>query len=433
VITSPPPPLSANRLQTVHFVAAYRQVLGIEFSTSLDAAPWSAWLRDDAWVGRDLPDGVHALRVRARDMLHHVDPTPATATFEVAATPPAPVITSPVFRQPIRDTLVVRGTADAPRFRLLRVDLRPAGASSWDAPVATTLAQSLTPVIDGVLARLSTTGLPDGDYELRLAVQDTLGLSGFALVTFIIDNVAPWVAQTTPALVSALDGGDVYTTNNEAHVYIPPRGLARDAVVHLDPLEPFAVPDTLSDGAIRVAPGFAVGMEGVPLVKTAALDLAVTGDAAPPGTRLAIYVAGDGGGWRRLGGTPDAAGARLATPFSAAGNYAVFAAPAGVSLPGAALTLALTQRVFSSRGPLANPSFRIGFVLARAGTVRVTIHNRAGRLVRVVTSGESLGAGTNLVSWDGRDEDHRDVDAGLYFVTVEALGETRTQTLGVVR
>jgi hypothetical protein len=48
-------------------------------------------------------------------------------------------------------------------------------------------------------------------------------------------------------------------------------------------------------------------------------------------------------------------------------------------------------------------------------------------------SGESLGPGTNLVTWDGRDEDHQDVNAGVYFVTVEALGETNTQTLGVVR
>ncbi|MFI5370310.1 MAG: FlgD immunoglobulin-like domain containing protein, partial [Candidatus Eisenbacteria bacterium] len=242
----------------------------------------------------------------------------------------------------------------------------------------------------------------------------------------------PWAVQTTPALVSALDGGDVYTTNDEAHVYIPPRGLARDAVLRIDPLDPSAVPATLPDGATRVAPGFAIGMEGVPLEKTAALDLAVSGDVAPPGTQLAIYVAGGGGVWQRLGGTLDAAGARLATPFSAAGNYAIFAAPTGASLAGS-LALSLTPRILSSRGPIASPDVRIGFVLARAGAVRVTIHNRAGRLVRVVMSGETLGPGTNLVSWDGRDEDHHEVDSGLYLVTVEALGETRTQTLGVVR
>ena len=65
--------------------------------------------------------------------------------------------------------------------------------------------------------------------------------------------------------------------------------------------------------------------------------------------------------------------------------------------------------------------------------MRVTVHNRAGRLVRIVTSGQTLGPGTNVVSWDGRDEDRHDVDSGMYFVTVEALGEKRIQALAVVR
>jgi hypothetical protein len=121
-----------------------------------------------------------------------------------------------VFRQPVHDTLVVSGTAQALRFRSFHVDVRPAGAAPWD-----TLAQSSTPVTAGRLATLATRALPDGDYELRLAVQDTLGLTGIAQVTFIVDNVAPFAAQTTPALVSALNGGDVFTTNREAHVYIP--------------------------------------------------------------------------------------------------------------------------------------------------------------------------------------------------------------------
>lgn len=433
VITAPPPPLSASRLQTVHFAAAFRQILGIEFSTSFDSAAWSPWATDDSWLAKDIPDGVHRLRVRARDLLHHVDPTPAAVTFEVAATPPAPIITSPVFRQPVRDTLTVRGTATALRFRSLRLDLRPAGASSWDPPVATTLASSLAPVTDGILAKLATKALPDGDYELRLAVQDTLGLTGVATVTFVIDNVPPWAAQTTPALVSALDGGDVYTTNVEAHVYIPPRGLERDAVVRIDPLDASAVPATLPDGATRMSTGFAVSMEGVPLDKTAALDLSVAGDVAPPGTSLALYFAGSDAAWRRVGGTLDGSGTRIATPFSTPGNYAIFAASPSASVAAGALTLSLTPRVLASRGPLATSSIRIGFVLPRPGTVRVTIHNGAGRLVRVLMSGETLGPGTNLVSWDGRDDDRREVEAGLYLVTVEALGGKSTRTLGVVR
>jgi len=426
VITSAPPPLSANTLQTVHFVAAYRQVLGIEFSTKLDAAPWSAFGPVDAWVGRDLPDGVHTLRVVARDALHHVDPTPASATFEVAATPPAPIITSPVFRQPVHDTLVVSGTAQALRFRSFHVDVRPAGAASWD-----TLAQSSTPVTAGRLAALATRALPDGDYELRLAVQDTLGLTGVAQVTFIVDNVAPFAAQTTPALVSALNGGDVFTTNREAHVYIPPRGLQRDATVSLDALDAGAVPPTLPDGAVRVAPGFTIGTEGVALDKQAVLDVSVAGATPPAGTRVALYIATPEG-WRRVGGTLDAAGARLTTSISGAGSYAVFAAPPGADLA-PALALALTPRVFSSRGAFANAPVRVSFTLPREGSVRVTIHNRAGRLIRVVTSGQTFGAGTNVVSWDGRNDDRQDVDSGTYLVTVEALGDQRTEVLAVVR
>ena len=433
VITSAPPVLSANTLQTVLFAAAYREVVGIEFATQLDSGAWSGWGTEDTWVGRDLPDGVHTLRVAARDALHHVDPTPAACTFEIAATPPVPVITAPVFRQAVHDTLVVKGTAEALRFRSLRVDVRPAGATSWDPPVATMLAQSTTPVVNGPLASLATRPLPDGDYELRLAVQDTLGLTGFAQVTFIVDNVAPYVAQTTPALVSALDGGDVFTTNREAHVYIPPRGLVRDATVHLDPVDPAIVPASLPDGATRVAAGYSVGTEGVPLDKTATLDLEVGGVALAPGQRLAFYAMGSDSVWRRLGGTLDPSGARLATPISGAGGFAIYAAPAEPPEARVPLTLSLTPRVFSSRGAIATPSVQIGFVLARAATVRVTVHNRAGRLVRVVSSGLALGPGTNLVSWDGRDEDHHDVDSGLYLVTVEALGETKTQTLAVVR
>jgi len=432
VITSPAPALSANTLQTVRFAAAYREVIGIEFATSLDSAAWSPWSTSDTWIGRSLPDGVHVLRVVARDLLQHADATPAACTFEVAATPPAPVITAPVFRQAVRDTMVVQGTATDLRFRSLRVDLRPAGSSSWDPPVATPLAQSTTPVRNGVLARFATKALPDGDYELRLSVQDTLGLTGTALVSFIIDNVAPWANQTTPALVSALSGGDVYTTNREAHVYIPPHALARDAVVSLDTLGDAVVPAALPDGAARVAPGYAFGLGGVAMGKTATLDLAIAGDLVPAGTELAFYTSGADTVWRRLGGTTGA-NHRITTPVSAPGRYALFASPGQPVVPGAALAMSLTPRVFSSRGPLASASVGIGFVLARSGQVRVSVHNRAGRLVRVVVEGDALGAGTNLVSWDGRDADGRDVEAGLYLVTVEALGERQVRALAVVR
>ena len=41
--------------------------------------------------------------------------------------------------------------------------------------------------------------------------------------------------------------------------------------------------------------------------------------------------------------------------------------------------------------------------------------------------------GANLAHWDGRDREGSIVTDGLYLVTVEALGQTRTSTLAVVR
>jgi ligand-binding sensor domain-containing protein len=433
VIIAPAPPLSANTLQTVQYVAAFRQ-LGIEFATQLDADPWSPWSTATAWVGRDLPDGVHTLRVAVRDALQHVGVQPATSTFEIAATPPVPVVVAPASGEAVRDTLVVTGRATASRFRSFRVDVRPAGTPSWDAPDATMLAQSDVPVASGVLARLATKPLPDGDYELRLSVRDTLGLTGAALVRFIVDNLPPYAAQTTPALVTAEAGGDVWTTNREAHVYLPPHALARDAIVTLDPLVPRAEPDTLPEGPyFPLAGGYVLGLGGEALGKSATLDLAVAGLRSLPGSTPALYAAGADSAWRRVGGTVDAAGERISAPIGGAGRYAVFATSGIAATPDRALAITLTPRVLSARGPGASAGIGIGFTLARSGAARVSIHNRAGRLVRVVADGMALGAGANLLHWDGRDTDGRDVDSGLYFVTVEAIGERQVRTIAVVR
>jgi hypothetical protein len=190
----------------------------------------------------------------------------------------------------------------------------------------------------------------------------------------------------------------------------------------------------LPDGATRLSPGFAISLDDVALEKVAVLDLSVAGHVAPAGMRLSLYASGADSVWRALGGTVDAAGTRISTPFTVAGRYALFAAPEGTApISAGALRLTLTPRVLSSRGSLANASVRIGFALDRSGPVRVTVHNRAGRLVREVLDGQTLGPGTNLVSWDGRDQNQDQVEAGLYLVTVEALGQRHTQALGVVR
>jgi hypothetical protein len=91
-------------------------------------------------------------------------------------------------------------------------------------------------IVDGFLAGWNTRSIPDGNYELRLSVSDTLGLDGTARVSVIVDNQEPHAVVTSPARVSAASGGHVYTTGAEVDLYFPPHAFGADAVVTIDPL-----------------------------------------------------------------------------------------------------------------------------------------------------------------------------------------------------
>jgi ligand-binding sensor domain-containing protein len=473
-----PAALSASRRQIFTSLAAYGETRGIEFSYSLDGSPWSLWSRDNFWVVEGLADGVHEIAVRSRDRMGNVDPSPAEATFEIDATPPVPVISGfgsgmvggegHALGSVLRDTIVVMGTAADARFETYRLEMRRAGTELW-----VLLAESWSPVVEAALGGWNTSTVPDGQYELRLSERDTLGLTGIALVTVIVDNYAPWAYETSPAIVSAATGGSVYTLNQEVRLYFPPKAFTRDTEVSIIPLADSEVPDTLSGGIHRVMSGYEITWAGAALMKPATLEMwcggvasPAAGSVAPEGSSpsgslslssgheyragasvaraasselvavdsaLALYVFGADSTWRRLGGTVDASAERISSPITEAGRYAIFLET--VEAPGVSTlsALSVTPRVFSPSGTFASSDAAIGFSLGRSGPVTVKVYNRAGRLVREVASGQYMGAGANLVRWDGRDRGGEIVEDGIYLLSVEALGEKQVKTIAVVR
>jgi hypothetical protein len=337
------------------------------------------------------------------------------------------------------------GTAADLRFKEYRVEVRGPGVPAWQP-----LGESQSAVVDSVLCGWNTTSLPDGEYELRLSVADTLGLVGMTAVPVIVDNHAPWADQTAPASVGATSGGDVYTTGGEVHVYFPPRSFARDTQVDIMALSETDVPDTLSNGAELVLPGYAILWGGAALEKPATLTLSCPscGDLAdgdlsdremltpplpPPWPAPAVYLSGTDAVWRRLGGTLDRRAEQISLPVTEAGRYAIYMEDSGEPGRSTLSNVAVTPRAFSPRGSFASSEAAISFTLGMPGPVTVKIYNRAGRLVREVASGHPMSAGANLVRWDGCDSGANQVEDGLYLVVVEALGKKQTKTLAVVR
>jgi hypothetical protein len=432
VIWPKPPRLSPNTIQTITFSAAFEEAGGLTFSHSFDGSDWSEWSSVNSWTASGLSDGEHVFRVKARDRFYNVDCTPGTCIFEVDATPPSPIITHPAFGEAVGGTLPISGTAADLRFSGYVLEARAAGSPSWDS-----IADSGSAVIDDILGIWDTEALADGDYHLRLSVTDTLGLTGTYLVLAVVDNEAPWAWETTPTLIKASAGGDVYTTNREVHLYFPPRALAADAVVRVRPAEESSVPDSLDVGAKLVLEGYDISWEGEQLKKAVTLEMVLDGSEGvkSPDEVLALYVLpeGDSEDWQRLGGTVSSSEEIISASINLEGTYSLFLDSGGPGPGGGLSAVSFTPRAFSPRGSFGSTEVAISFTLGQAGPVTVKVYNRAGRLIKELAGGTHMNAGSNVVPWDGYDEGGSIVPDGLYLVTVEALGDTQVNTLAVVR
>jgi beta-glucanase (GH16 family) len=80
-----------------------------------------------------------------------------------------------------------------------------------------------------------------------------------------------------------------------------------------------------------------------------------------------------------------------------------------------------------------NPATTISYDVPAPTGVRLTIHDVAGRLVKVLVAGETVPAGRHEVGWDGRDESGRVAAAGVYFYRLEAGGYSQTRRMALVK
>jgi hypothetical protein len=111
------------------------------------------------------------------------------------------------------------------------------------------------------------------------------------------------------------------------------------------------------------------------------------------------------------------AGADPANPASTPANVAV---DPGVADAGRVWLAGGSPNPFGPDGTTV-----LRFVLPRAGDARLEVFDAMGRRVSTVLA-RKMPAGPGSASWDGRDDDGREVGAGLYFYRLSALGERVT-------
>jgi hypothetical protein len=79
-----------------------------------------------------------------------------------------------------------------------------------------------------------------------------------------------------------------------------------------------------------------------------------------------------------------------------------------------------------------NPRTDVRFTLERPGSVRLTVHDARGRVVRELADGD-WPAGTHAVAWNGVDEGGRRLGSGVYFVRFVADRTVETAKLMLVK
>jgi endonuclease I len=109
---------------------------------------------------------------------------------------------------------------------------------------------------------------------------------------------------------------------------------------------------------------------------------------------------------------------------------ALFDSASTTDVPSVPVTVA--GRLRSAPNPLRT-RVELAFELPEPGRVTLAIHDVSGRVVRALARDQERSAGTQRLTWDGRDDAGRPLPAGLYFARLEAGRLRATHRLVVIR
>ncbi|UCD17146.1 MAG: VCBS repeat-containing protein [Candidatus Zixiibacteriota bacterium] len=167
-----------------------------------------------------------------------------------------------------------------------------------------------------------------------------------------------------------------------------------------------------------------------PAVLTISLPDSVVLDYGPPEQLKIFRYDLSANEWVYKGGS--SYGSRITVSLGEFGRYGVFKSSPGEVLSDLGASLSLVPRIINPSSSGVNSRLNVSFTLSRLTDVVAKIYDTRGKLVKTLAAGYPTTVGDNIIEWDGRGNDGRVVNDGLYILYLEAEGKHFQKTFGVI-
>jgi len=363
-------------------------------------------------------EGEYEIRLTAQDLSGRL-PVETIVKIIVDRLHPTSQITYPQENQQLPQKIEIIGTADDLNFEGYIIEYAPGEVSDDDGGWRKISKTGFRQAVNNDTLAEWTVPILFGTYTLRLTVEDTAG-------NFNQDHVTVFFK----AEVESRNGGLVKSDDEGAAIVLPPNSLPDRTVVTINPIPSKNVILQSVSPLRYTGIGYDFAPENLRLhrLKPATIEFSISNAETVLTKDILAIFREVGEKWTRIGGTINRQQGTISTAIAELGRYAVMMVP-GDSNPNGGPTisrLTCQPRVFSpNRGESAAISFRLN----QPNTVTIKVYNAAGRLRRLLVNDQSLSSGTQVIWWDGRDDDQQIVVSNFYIITVEAEGVMDTKTV----
>jgi len=254
-----------------------------------------------------------------------------------------------------------------------------------------------------------------------------------------IDDVTIEVVSALEKVI-AREGVDMSESAGKVDFYIPPNALTRDVEITLTilskaRLDEFGFTDAslLPTEVIPTDIVLEFKPEGLLLQKPATVTISYSAadiSGVADERKLSLFsLEKETKTWHRIGGTVNVNGNIIKAAITELSMLAVME-DRRISIRQLSITQVHCQpRVFSPKGGVHNTQTDISFKLGKESVVTIKVYDVDGRLRRVLTEGQLMSRGIQVVSWNGRNDTGDILPSGIYLIAITIGEQTEIKTV----